>query len=139
MPAASTVSASVSASTAQSEAEGAPIQRAGSCPIEEPIVRILVHLPSTGRQLPCSSLMPIGTDAHVTGSICPKAPLYGCISLILISLLGIGAALRMPVDIFPEINIPVVSVVWTYGGMSATDIQNRILFLPRTPDGLVGR
>jgi multidrug efflux pump subunit AcrB len=49
--------------------------------------------------------------------------------LILICLLGAGAALRMPVDIFPEINIPVVSVVWTYNGMSAEDIQNRILTL----------
>jgi multidrug efflux pump subunit AcrB len=49
--------------------------------------------------------------------------------LILIALLGIGEALRMPVDIFPEINIPVVSVVWTYAGMSAQDIQNRILTL----------
>jgi len=49
--------------------------------------------------------------------------------LILICLLGIGAALRMPVDIFPEITIPVVSVVWTYNGMSAEDIQNRILSL----------
>ena len=49
--------------------------------------------------------------------------------LILICLLGVGAALRMPVDIFPEINIPVVSVVWTYNGMSAQDIQNRILSL----------
>jgi multidrug efflux pump subunit AcrB len=35
----------------------------------------------------------------------------------------------MPVDIFPEINIPVVSVVWTYGGMSAKEIQDRILSL----------
>ena len=50
-------------------------------------------------------------------------------ALILICLLGIGAASRMPVDIFPEINIPVVSVVWTYNGMNATDIQNRILTL----------
>jgi multidrug efflux pump subunit AcrB len=50
-------------------------------------------------------------------------------ALILICLLGIGAALRMPVDIFPEINIPVVSVVWTYNGMNARDIQNRILTL----------
>jgi multidrug efflux pump subunit AcrB len=49
--------------------------------------------------------------------------------LILVSLLGIGAGLRMPVDIFPEINIPVVSVVWTYNGMNARDIQNRILTL----------
>ncbi len=30
---------------------------------------------------------------------------------------------------FRKINIPVVSVVWTYNGMSATDIQNRILSL----------
>ncbi|MGC1729180.1 MAG: efflux RND transporter permease subunit, partial [Steroidobacteraceae bacterium] len=47
--------------------------------------------------------------------------------LILIALLGIGEALRMPIDIFPEIDIPVCSVVWTYAGMSAADIQNRIL------------
>jgi multidrug efflux pump subunit AcrB len=49
--------------------------------------------------------------------------------LILVCLLGGGAALRMPIDIFPEIDIPVVSVVWTYNGMSAQDIQNRILSL----------
>ena len=47
--------------------------------------------------------------------------------VILVCLLGVGAALRMPIDIFPEINIPVVSVVWTYNGMAADDIQNRIL------------
>src|ERR1700693_1267564 len=50
-------------------------------------------------------------------------------SLILVCLMGIGAGLRMPVDIFPEIDIPVVSVVWTYAGMDAQDIQNRILTL----------
>jgi multidrug efflux pump subunit AcrB len=49
--------------------------------------------------------------------------------LILICLLGAGAFLRMPLDIFPEIDIPVVSVVWTYNGMAAEDMQNRILQL----------
>src|ERR1700691_5291702 len=49
--------------------------------------------------------------------------------LILITVMGAGAALRMPIDIFPEIDIPVVAVVWTYNGMSAEDIQNRILTL----------
>src|SRR6201987_5236674 len=49
--------------------------------------------------------------------------------LMLVCLLGGGAAIRMPVDIFPEIDIPVVSVVWTYNGMSAEDIQNRVLSL----------
>jgi len=47
--------------------------------------------------------------------------------LVLVCLLGLGAAARMPIDIFPEIDIPVASVVWTYGGMSAEEIQNRIL------------
>src|SRR6202043_3245202 len=49
--------------------------------------------------------------------------------LILVCLLGIGVMLRIPIDIFPEIDIPVCSVVWTYAGMSARDIQNRILTL----------
>jgi len=58
-----------------------------------------------------------------------KRPYTVVAMLLLIALLGIGEALRMPVDIFPEINIPVCSVVWTYAGMSAEDIQNRILTL----------
>src|ERR1700727_1199788 len=50
-------------------------------------------------------------------------------SLILVCLMGLGAGLRMPIDIFPEIDTPVVSVVWTYSGMSAQDIRDRILTL----------
>ncbi len=49
--------------------------------------------------------------------------------IALMCLLAAGAAQRMPTDIFPEINIPVVSVVWTYNGMSAPEIQNRIVAL----------
>ncbi len=56
-----------------------------------------------------------------------KRPYTVIAVLILICILGVGAATRMPVDIFPEINIPVVAVVWTYPGMDATDIQNRIM------------
>ena len=58
-----------------------------------------------------------------------KRPYTVVAVLILVTLMGIGAALRMPIDIFPEIDIPVVAVVWTYNGMSAQDIQNRILTL----------
>ena len=47
--------------------------------------------------------------------------------IILVCLLGLGAVWRMPVDIFPSIDIPVVSVVWTYNGMSAEEMQDRIL------------
>jgi multidrug efflux pump subunit AcrB len=58
-----------------------------------------------------------------------KRPYTVAAVLILVTLMGIGAAMRMPIDIFPEIDIPVVAVVWTYNGMSAEDIQNRILTL----------
>ncbi|MGC9196017.1 MAG: efflux RND transporter permease subunit [Syntrophobacteraceae bacterium] len=58
-----------------------------------------------------------------------KRPYTVVAVLILICILGIGAAMRTPVDIFPDIDIPVVAVVWTYAGMDATDIQNRILTL----------
>jgi multidrug efflux pump subunit AcrB len=58
-----------------------------------------------------------------------KRPYTVAAAIILVCLLGIGAGLRMPTDIFPEIDIPVVSVVWTYAGMSAADIQNRIVVL----------
>ena len=58
-----------------------------------------------------------------------KRPYTVVALLILVGLLGLGEGLRMPVDIFPEMDIPVVSVVWTYAGMDAQDIQNRILTL----------
>jgi multidrug efflux pump subunit AcrB len=58
-----------------------------------------------------------------------KRPYTVLSGLILIALLGIGAVSRMPIDIFPEIDVPVVAVVWTYNGMPAQDIQNRILTL----------
>jgi multidrug efflux pump subunit AcrB len=58
-----------------------------------------------------------------------KHPYTVAAVLILVGLLGIGESLRMPVDIFPEMDIPVCSVVWTYAGMDAEDIQNRILTL----------
>ena len=33
--------------------------------------------------------------------------------------------MRTPVDIFPNINIPVVSIVWNYTGLNAQDIEQR--------------
>src|ERR1700736_5390821 len=58
-----------------------------------------------------------------------KRPYTVISGLILIVLRGVGAVSRMPIDIFPEIDVPVVAVVWTYNGMAAQDIQNRILTL----------
>ena len=43
---------------------------------------------------------------------------------MLIVVLGVLAILRMPTDIFPEINIPVVSVIWTYTGIPPQDMAD---------------
>jgi CzcA family heavy metal efflux pump len=47
-------------------------------------------------------------------------------ALLIIILFGVTLT-RTPVDIFPEINIPVVSVVWFYNGMSPQDMADRIV------------
>jgi AcrB/AcrD/AcrF family/Barrel-sandwich domain of CusB or HlyD membrane-fusion len=46
---------------------------------------------------------------------------------VLIAVLGIVSARRMSTDIFPEIDIPVVSVVWQYTGMPADEVESRIV------------
>ncbi|HUK17286.1 MAG TPA: efflux RND transporter permease subunit, partial [Bryobacteraceae bacterium] len=46
---------------------------------------------------------------------------------VLIAILGTSAILTMPVDIFPYIDIPVVSVVWSYTGLSPEEMEKRIV------------
>src|SRR5438046_1041705 len=48
---------------------------------------------------------------------------------LLIAVLGAVSIYRMSTDIFPNIDIPVVSVVWSYTGMPAEDVESRIVFL----------
>jgi CzcA family heavy metal efflux pump len=47
-------------------------------------------------------------------------------AIVIIILFGV-TVFRTPTDIFPDINIPVVSVVWSYTGMSPQDIADRIV------------
>src|SRR6266704_158174 len=43
-----------------------------------------------------------------------------------ILLLGVFAIVTTPTDIFPEIEIPVVSVIWNYDGLTSEDMASRI-------------
>jgi multidrug efflux pump subunit AcrB len=45
---------------------------------------------------------------------------------ILIMIMGVLAIIRTPKDIFPNVNIPVVSDLWNYAGLSAQEMANRI-------------
>src|SRR4029453_351610 len=44
----------------------------------------------------------------------------------LILFLGAVASFKMPTDIFPEINIPVVTVIWSYTGLSTPEMEQRV-------------
>src|SRR6266852_5433869 len=45
---------------------------------------------------------------------------------LVIILLTPVVLMRMPVDIFPDINIPVISLVWTYNGLEPQEMEQRI-------------
>jgi len=56
-----------------------------------------------------------------------RRPYTFVVCSLLILMLGIYVILVTPKDIFPNIDIPVVSVIWNYEGLSAPEIANRIV------------
>jgi multidrug efflux pump subunit AcrB len=57
-----------------------------------------------------------------------RRPYTFVVASLLLLLLTPFVLLRTPTDIFPAINIPVVSIVWGYTGLSARDIEQRMVF-----------
>src|SRR6195952_271384 len=45
---------------------------------------------------------------------------------VLILLAGIGGYMVMPKDVLPEVNIPVVTIVWTYTGLDTPEMEKRV-------------
>jgi multidrug efflux pump subunit AcrB len=56
-----------------------------------------------------------------------RRPYTFVVLALLILMLGPLTIARTPTDIFPNIDIPVVTVVWNYGGLSADEMSNRIV------------
>jgi CzcA family heavy metal efflux pump len=56
-----------------------------------------------------------------------RRPYTFVVMAIVIIILFVVTVFRTPTDIFPDINIPVVSVVWSYIGMSPQDMADRIV------------
>src|SRR6202167_1066364 len=72
----------------------------------------------------------IRTRVHMNAIvlIALKRPYTFAVMAILILIFGGRAALRTPTDIFPNIGIPVVAVVWTYGGLTPEDMSGRVVY-----------
>ena len=56
-----------------------------------------------------------------------RRPYTFVVMSILILVMGLVSIFRMPTDIFPNINIPVVSVIWSYNGLVPEQMANRII------------
>ncbi|HEV2619452.1 MAG TPA: efflux RND transporter permease subunit, partial [Acidobacteriaceae bacterium] len=56
-----------------------------------------------------------------------RRPYTFVVMSLLLFILGPVVILRTPVDIFPNIDIPVVSVVWNYAGLSPEQLSDRIV------------
>src|SRR3979490_1436556 len=54
-----------------------------------------------------------------------RRPYTFVVMALAIVLLTPVVLLRTPTDIFPEINIPVVSIAWTYSGLSPLEMEQR--------------
>src|ERR1700722_7932506 len=57
-----------------------------------------------------------------------RRPYTFVVASILILILGIVSIVRTPVDIFPNIDIPVIAVAWQYTGLSPEEMSNRVGF-----------
>ena len=57
-----------------------------------------------------------------------RRPYTFVVASILILILGVVSIVRTPVDIFPNIDIPVVTVVWQYTGLSPEQMSDRVVF-----------
>ena len=57
-----------------------------------------------------------------------RRPYTFAVFALLILILGAYSIASMPTDIFPNIDIPVVTVVWNYTGLSAQEMSTRIIF-----------
>lgn len=58
-----------------------------------------------------------------------RRPYSVAVMAFLILIMGIMAIKSMMVDIFPVIDIPVVSVIWSYPGLSAAEIEKKVVLL----------
>ena len=58
-----------------------------------------------------------------------RRPYTFVVAAILILIVGVVSIIRTPVDIFPNIDIPVVSVLFNYNGFSPEDMSNRIIYI----------
>ena len=60
-----------------------------------------------------------------------KRPYTYLVIAALVIVMGLLTAQKTPTDVFPNIDIPVASVIWSYSGASPDDMSQRIVYFCR--------
>ena len=55
-----------------------------------------------------------------------RRPYTFIVLAMLIVLMGVSTILKMPADMFPQIDIPVVAAIWNYTGLPPSEMEGRI-------------
>jgi multidrug efflux pump subunit AcrB len=61
-------------------------------------------------------------------SLALRRPYTFVVAALLLLLVTPFVLLRTPTDIFPSINIPVISIIWQYNGLDAQDVEQRLVY-----------
>src|SRR3982750_1084487 len=82
--------------------------------------------PGSAPDRPAPAAAPACTTPMSIVQLALKRPYTFIVMAMLIVLATPFALLNMATDIFPEINIPVISIIWNYNGLPATEMGQRI-------------
>src|SRR5256885_1390816 len=58
-----------------------------------------------------------------------RRPYTFVVASLLVAIMGVVCLRSMPTDIFPDIDIPVISIIFNYSGMSPDDVEKRVVGL----------
>src|SRR6202521_2046676 len=83
--------------------------------------------PALGVYWPCQPCIPGQIDIMWILRLALRRPYTFVVMAVLIAILGGTAIATMPVDIFPYIDIPIVSVLWQYFGLSPEEMEKRVV------------
>ncbi len=100
----------------------------------EPAILERYHIPAfhildvrVARLYKTSPRQPSGSgDAMWLVRVALQRPYTFIVMSLLIVIIGVLSIVKMPTDIFPSVDIPVISVVWNYGGLPPEEMERRV-------------
>src|SRR5438477_12166423 len=108
----------------------APAARSALMPADRHTAAPCPRVPAGGRlpipQLAAARWLRSATTMWIV-RLALRRPYTFIVMAMLIAIGGVLTIARTPVDIFPEINIPVISIIWQFTGLSPNEVEGRMV------------